>query len=44
MGLATAYKVQKPIPTAKVTPFEKEDTVGQHQSGRNSGVLHCGLY
>lgn len=44
VGLATAYKVQKLIPSAKVTLFEKEDSVGQHQSGRNSGVLHCGLY
>jgi hypothetical protein len=25
VGLATAYKVQKPIPTAKATLFEKED-------------------
>ena len=24
--------------------FEKESSVGEHQSGRNSGVLHCGLY
>jgi L-2-hydroxyglutarate oxidase len=44
VGLATAYKVQMLLPTAKVTLFEKEDSVGQHQSGRNSGVLHCGLY
>jgi L-2-hydroxyglutarate oxidase len=44
VGLATAYKVQKLMPTAKVTLFEKEDSVGLHQSGRNSGVLHCGLY
>jgi L-2-hydroxyglutarate oxidase len=44
VGLATAYKVQKLIPTAKITLFDKEDTLGHHQSGRNSGVLHCGLY
>ena len=44
VGLATAYKVQKLIPSAKVTLFEKENSVGLHQSGRNSGVLHCGLY
>ncbi len=24
--------------------LEKEAGVGQHQSGHNSGVLHCGLY
>lgn len=44
VGLATAYKLQKKIPCAKVTLFEKEKELGQHQSGRNSGVLHCGLY
>jgi len=44
LGLATAYKLQKKIPGAKVTLFEKEKELGQHQSGRNSGVLHCGLY
>jgi L-2-hydroxyglutarate oxidase len=44
VGLATAFKVQKLLPNAKVTLFEKEDSVGQHQSSRNSGVLHCGLY
>jgi L-2-hydroxyglutarate oxidase len=44
VGLATAYKIQKLLPTAKIILFEKENSVGQHQSGRNSGVLHCGLY
>jgi len=44
VGLATAYKLQDKIPGAKVTLFEKEKELGQHQSGRNSGVLHCGLY
>ena len=28
----------------KVTIFEKETNLGIHQSGRNSGVLHCGLH
>jgi L-2-hydroxyglutarate oxidase len=27
-----------------VTVLEKEAAVGLHQSGHNSGVLHCGLY
>jgi len=44
VGLATAYKLQKLIPYAKITLFEKEDFVGQQQSSRNSGVLHCGIY
>jgi L-2-hydroxyglutarate oxidase len=44
VGLATAYKLQQKIPAAKVILFEKEEKIGLHQSGRNSGVLHCGLY
>ena len=44
VGLALAYKLQQQYPQAKITLFEKEDQLGRHQSGRNSGVLHCGLY
>ncbi len=44
IGLAIAYKLQLKFPDKKVIVFEKEADVGQHQSGRNSGVLHCGLY
>ena len=44
LGLATAYKLQLKYPNSKLTLFEKENMIGQHQSGRNSGVLHCGLY
>ncbi|KAA5533763.1 L-2-hydroxyglutarate oxidase [Taibaiella lutea] len=44
VGLAIAYKLQKQYPNSKVTLFEKEPQLGKHQSGRNSGVLHCGLY
>lgn len=44
VGLATAYKLQQKFPAAKIFLFEKEDAIGKHQSGRNSGVLHCGLY
>jgi L-2-hydroxyglutarate oxidase len=44
IGLATAYKLLLRYPNIKVQVFEKEDKPGQHQSGRNSGVLHCGLY
>jgi (S)-2-hydroxyglutarate dehydrogenase len=32
------------FPSARVTVLEKESQVGQHQTGHNSGVLHCGLY
>jgi (S)-2-hydroxyglutarate dehydrogenase len=44
IGLATAYKLLEQNPSAGVVLFEKEDGVGRHQSGHNSGVLHAGLY
>ena len=42
VGLSIGYKLQL-IKGNNVTLFEKEQEVGLHQSGRNSGVLHCGL-
>ena len=42
IGLTVAYKLSEQ--GAFVHVFEKEKAVGLHQSGRNSGVLHCGLY
>ncbi len=44
VGLATAYRLGERFPGARITLLEKEDTVGRHQTGHNSGVLHCGLY
>ena len=44
VGLATAYRLQSMQPGCRVRLLEKEADVGQHQSGHNSGVLHCGLY
>ena len=43
VGLATAYKLLKENSNYKVDVFEKENKLGAHQSGNNSGVLHCGL-
>ena len=43
LGLAIGYRLSKEHNEFKVTVFEKESEVGCHQSGRNSGVLHCGL-
>jgi L-2-hydroxyglutarate oxidase len=43
VGLATAYKLLQAKPGWVVSILEKEDDVGQHQSGHNSGVLHAGL-
>ncbi|HQS52007.1 MAG TPA: L-2-hydroxyglutarate oxidase [Daejeonella sp.] len=44
IGLATAYKLLLKHPHLQLDLFEKEAGPGKHQSGRNSGVLHCGLY
>jgi L-2-hydroxyglutarate oxidase LhgO len=44
VGLATAYRLGQRFPSGSITVLEKERTVGLHQSGHNSGVLHCGLY
>ncbi|HEX4645412.1 MAG TPA: L-2-hydroxyglutarate oxidase [Verrucomicrobiae bacterium] len=44
VGLAAAYKLGRGFPGARVTVLEKEETIGKHQTGNNSGVLHCGLY
>lgn len=44
VGLATAYRLGQKYPGIRVTVLEKEAGVGRHQTGHNSGVLHCGLY
>jgi (S)-2-hydroxyglutarate dehydrogenase len=44
VGLATAYRLGERFPGARITLLEKENAVGRHQTGHNSGVLHCGLY
>lgn len=42
VGLAVAYKLT--LRSRKVVVLEKESEVCSHQSGRNSGVLHSGIY
>ena len=44
VGLATALKLGRRLPGLAITILEKEDAVARHQTGNNSGVLHCGLY
>ena len=44
IGLSIARALQQRDPGARVTLIEKESAPGQHASGRNSGVLHSGLY
>ena len=42
VGLAIGYKLQSNR-QYNIDLYEKEKQLGFHQSGRNSGVLHCGL-
>lgn len=44
VGLACAYQLNKKFPNAKIIILEKENAVAMHQSGRNSGVIHSGIY
>ena len=44
VGLATAYNLSREHPSKKITVLEKEDHLAAHQTGRNSGVLHTGIY
>jgi len=44
VGLATAYRFLERFPGKRVTVLEKEDVIARHQTGRNSGVLHTGIY
>ena len=42
VGLSTALKLQDK--GKKVLVLDKEKSPGTHQSGRNSGVIHSGIY
>lgn len=44
LGLTVASQLHDRHPTARIVVIEKEPTVGLHASGRNSGVLHSGIY
>lgn len=44
VGLSTAYKLKTKFPMAKIVLIEKEKKVAMHQTGRNSGVVHAGIY
>ena len=44
VGLAVAERVLRDDPSARVTVLEKEHDWARHQTGRNSGVVHSGLY
>jgi (S)-2-hydroxyglutarate dehydrogenase len=44
VGLATAHQLLLRFPSIQLLLLEKETGPGRHQTGHNSGVLHCGLY
>lgn len=44
VGAATAYKLQLKYPDKSIALLEKESKIGMHQTGRNSGVIHSGIY
>jgi L-2-hydroxyglutarate oxidase len=44
VGLAVAHRIILDRPGAEVTVLEKESRLAAHQTGRNSGVIHAGVY
>ena len=44
VGLAVALAITQRFPRLRLLVLEKEDGVGRHQSGHNSGVIHSGVY
>jgi (S)-2-hydroxyglutarate dehydrogenase len=44
VGLATAMSVGNKHPKASILVLEKEQDLAQHQTCRNSGVIHSGIY
>ena len=44
VGISIGISILEKHPSAKVVVVEKENFLGAHASGRNSGVLHAGFY
>lgn len=44
VGLAVARELARQHPGRRVVVLEREQTVGAHQTGHNSGVIHAGIY
>jgi L-2-hydroxyglutarate oxidase len=44
VGLAVAMRILEGRPGSSLILIEKEDAVGRHQTGHNSGVIHAGVY
>ena len=44
VGLCLVHQLLERGITTRITVLDKEPVLGRHSSGRNSGVLHAGLY
>lgn len=44
VGLSTAMYISRAYPKVRLLLVEKEASVGRHQTGHNSGVIHSGIY
>jgi L-2-hydroxyglutarate oxidase len=44
IGISSAMHLAKKFPAARILIIEKESKPAKHQTGRNSGVIHSGIY
>ncbi|KAB5488833.1 MULTISPECIES: L-2-hydroxyglutarate oxidase [Flagellimonas] len=44
VGLSVGYHLKKERPGLQLAFIEKEKDIAKHQTGRNSGVIHSGIY
>ena len=44
LGLAVARTLIRRHPTLRLVVLDKEQEIARHQTGRNSGVIHSGIY
>ncbi|HET7578332.1 MAG TPA: L-2-hydroxyglutarate oxidase [Bacillales bacterium] len=44
IGLSVSMQLSETYPQAKILVIEKEKDISMHQTGRNSGVIHSGIY
>ncbi len=44
VGLSVGYNLIKERPDLSIAIIDKENEVAKHQTGRNSGVIHSGIY
>ena len=44
VGITISLELKKRFSEAKILLLKKEAEIGKHSSGRNSGVLHRGIF